>query len=141
MHKKVGLILILGSIILIASLAWSMFGVSYWLKPPHEKLIVTWTEDLANLEKAKKLPQEWSEIREINITPDTTPNSPISEWLTKVKAPIKLNPEGRFKLQTEIYYQIEGYRYGVSIQYHIEDIATKNTVNEFGRTYRLGFVY
>ena len=152
MGKKIGLILLLASLVAIVWIAYVQLGVSYYTKPPYSKLIASWTDDVHNLEKMKKLPKEWSEIRELDIKGDNS--WPIQDWLGKIrdqkpkpgseslqKPPIKLNPKGRYKLEVFLIHWIEGYRYGAVIQYHLVDLATTNTIWELDRTYHLGFVY
>ena len=135
------LTLFLISLALLATFAWKNWSVGYWLKPPEEKFLSTWTEDFKRLRDTKQLPVELSQLREYKFTLDSTPNSPVDGWISKIKPPLTTTPQGKFRAIIDVFFIIEGYRYGVSVQFHIEDIATRNTVNEFGRTYLLGLVY
>lgn len=138
MHKKVGLVLILVAVGTIIAAAWSSLGISYYIKPPQEKLLTRWQEDLTQLEKGKYLPKQWSEISEVEIRSD---NSPIQEWLPTLKAPIQKNPQGRYRLEIFLIHWIEKYKYGVVMEYSLIDLTSNNKVWELGRTYHLGYIY
>lgn len=138
LHKRVGLIMIAVAVVTILIILWSALGVGFYLKPPHEKLLTRWKADLAQLEKAQKLPSQWNDIREIQLRSD---NSPIQEWLPQIKAPIQTNPNGRYRLEIFLIHWIEKYKYGVVVEYNLIDLTSNNKVWEFGRTYPLGFIY
>ena len=138
MRKNIGIILLLISLTCLGCMAFFYFRVGFFLKPPHEKLLVSWREDVQLLEESKKLPKEWGEIREITINSD---NSPVHDWLDRIKPPIQKNPRGKYRLEAFLNQWIEGYRYGVVIQYKLIDMTNSNTVWELGRTYKLGFQY
>ncbi len=138
LHKSVGLVLIAAAVVTVLAVIWSALEVDFYLKPPHEKFITRWKADLTQLEKAKKLPSQWNDIREVQVRSD---NSPIQDWLPKIKVPISTNPNGRYRLEIFLIHWIENNKYGVVMEYNLIDLVTNNKVWEFGRTYPLGFVY
>jgi hypothetical protein len=111
---------------------------SFWLSPPAAKFQRAWNEDVQLLEKSAKLPPEWQSIKEIAVTGD---NSPVQTWLPGATAPIKTDPQGKYRLNVFAIHWLEGFRYGVVIQYHIVDLSNQNTIWELGRTLKLGIVY
>lgn len=152
MQKKFGLFLLATATLAVVFSGYSLRHLNYYLKQPFEKLIITWSEDVKNLERSKSLPKEWSDIKEFEIKGDNS--WPTQDWITQIKKkdtrkttntvlipPIKLNSSGRFKLEIFLIHWIEGYRYGAIVQYHLVEIATKNTVWELDRTYKMGFIY
>lgn len=152
MQKQIGLLFFLVVLTAAAWVTYTTMNLGYYAKPPYLKLITTWNEDLRNLEHAKKLPKEWSEIREIEFNGDNS--WPTQDWLAKIreqkpkpdsegthKPAIRPNAKGHFKLEVFLIHWIEDYRYGAVLQYHLVDLTTNNTVWELDRTYRLGFVY
>jgi hypothetical protein len=152
MQRNIGFVLSGAAVVAIIWIAYISISTSYYVKTPYSKLITSWTDDVHVLEKSKKLPKEWSEIKELEIKGDNS--WPIQDWLGKIrdtkakpgseasqKPPIKLNPKGHFKLEVFLVHWIEEYRYGVMLQYHLVDIASKNTIWELDRTYPLGYFY
>lgn len=138
MRKKTGIVLIVTSIVCLAWVSFFYFRIDFYVLPPPQKLLTTWTEDIQNLEKSKSLPKEWAEIRKVIVNSD---NSPVHEWLEKIKAPIKVSEKGRYDLEVFMVQWIDGYRYGVMTQYKLTDITNSNTIWEMGRTYKLGIQY
>ena len=145
-RKKVGLVLLLASLASIAWLAAVFFNLSFWLASPDKKFLRAWNEDIQLLEKTKNsLPKEWHQIREISLKAD---NSPIQEWMQikgwedALKKPIPIDPKsGQFRLDIFLIHWLEGYRYGVVVQYNLVDLRNNNTTWELGRTLKLGVIY
>lgn len=138
MKNKFGGLLLLLSAILCIGFAFFHFHFDFWLLPPHQKLSIALRKDLANLEALKKLPKGWDQIREIIVKTD---NSPLSEWAPKTFLPIPVNKNGRYKLEIFFVLLLDGHRYGTVAEFNLFDYETNNKVSEFGRTYRLGFIY
>jgi hypothetical protein len=138
MRKYIGLSLMFAALVLIGVGLYRHYHVGYWMKPPAEKFLISWSEDVQLLEKTQKLPKEWKEIKEISIKGD---NSPVQDWIQKIKPPITKKASGRYRLEIFIIHWIEGYRYGTVVQYDLVDLVTNNTVWEISRTYKLGIVY
>lgn len=136
--KPLGIALIVFSTLLVAVALAHYFRLSYWMAPPAEKMAIAWADDMRLLENSKKLPKQWSEIREVAVRADT---SVIQDWLKNLTPPINRNPNGNYKLETFLVFWIDGYRYGTVVQYHLVDLRNQNTVWEDGRTFKLGFVY
>jgi hypothetical protein len=139
MQKKlIGLALVMISLVAILWIAYGQLQIDFWRKPPHEKLSTIWTEDIATLTKSKKLPKEWNEIKEVTVKTD---NSPLHEWLPKIKPPIPTKINGRYRLETFFVLLLDGNRYGTVVEYDLIDISSSNKVWELGRTYKLGLFY
>ena len=145
-RKKVGLVLLLASIASIIWLAAVYFNLGFWIAPPNQKFLRSWSEDIQLLENTKNaLPKEWHQIREISVKAD---NSPIQDWLQikgweeSLKKPIPIDPKnGQFRLEIFLIHWIEGYRYGIVVQYNLVDLRNNNTIWELGRTLKLGAIY
>lgn len=138
MTKRVGAVLIAASVLIALLLTFTALRLDYWLAPPNEKFVRSWQDDIALLQESKRFPQEWYEIKEVNIRSD---NSPAQEWIENLKAPITLNPNGTYRLNVFVIHWLEDIRYGVVVQYNLVDLRNNNTVWELGRTFKLGFVY
>jgi hypothetical protein len=138
MRKNIGLALLVSAVVLICIYLYRHYHVAYWIKPPAEKFLVSWTDDVQLLEKNQKLPKEWKDIKEISVKGD---NSPVQEWIQKIKPPITKKATGRYRLEVFIIHWIDGYRYGTVVQYDLVDLVTNNTIWEISRTYKLGFIY
>lgn len=149
MQKKIGLLLLFLAIFGAAAFAFKKSGASYYIKSPYAKLMSRWSDDIRLLQRVDKLPKQWAEIKELEIGGDNS--WPTQDWLEKITTSakaeinsvlsIKKNPNGRYKLEVFLVHWIEGYRYGVVVQYHLVDLATTNTIWELDRTFKLGIVY
>jgi hypothetical protein len=113
-------------------------AIAFALLSPQQKFAQAWKDDLALLKGSGKLPPQWSEIRSIEVRSEP---SPARDWLEHVSAPIATNPNGGFKLQLFALHWIDENRYGVTIEYWLIDAKSGNTIWEFARTLKLGFVY
>jgi hypothetical protein len=138
MNKNVGLILVVSALAVALWVAWFGLDVNYWLAPPHDKMNISWSRDVRLLEESGRLPPQWTEIKDISIRAD---NSPIQDWLMALKAPIRRNPNGQYRLDVFLIHLIEGNRYGAVIQYNLVDLRDENTIWEAGRTLKLGLIY
>ncbi len=137
-QNQIGIIFVVAAIASTLWITYVFLRVDYWIKSPPEKLAFSWIEDLKLLEQTSKLPKQWSEIREIRVRTD---NSPVQDWITKIKTPIKINPNGRYKLDVFFIHWIENYRYGVLVEYKLVDLGTSNHQWELSRTFKLGIHY
>jgi len=138
MRKKTGIVLIVTSLVCLGWISFFYLRVDFFLLSPPEKLLTTWREDILLLEKSGKLPKEWKEIHHVTVNSD---NSPVHEWLEKIKTPIQTVPNGRYDLEVFMVQWIDSYRYGVVVQYKLTDLTNSNTIWELGRTYKLGIQY
>ena len=138
MNKRVGLTLIIFSVILVGWVAYVTLGLGYWLLPPEQKFAQSWKTDIALLEKSQKLPKQWNDIKEVSLRAAA---GPAQDWIAGHPNPISSQILGHYKLDIFVIHWLEGYRYGVVIQYNLVDLKNQNTVWELGRTLKLGFVY
>lgn len=110
----------------------------YWLLPPEQKFAHSWRHDLQLLERTKHFPEAWKNLNEVKFS---SPDGFVEEWYRKTHSPFPLNNQARYRLEILALHQINGYRYSVMLQYNWTDISTGNTVGEFARTLKLGWVY
>jgi hypothetical protein len=108
--------------------------LNYWSvkhAPLFRRVQWQWNDDIARLEASHKLPPSWNDVKEIKIiggTPET------KALLPRLEVPLKANPEGHFGMEILLVLWEESGKRGILIQYNIEDLKTKNTVAEIGRT-------
>ena len=138
MNRSTGAVLTISSIVMLLFIGIVAFHLDFWLLKPEQKFAEAWRSDMHLLEQSRKLPPEWKEIREISVKGQA---SPVTEWISQVSPPIQATKDGRYRLNVFVIHWLEGYRYGVVIQYDLIDLKTQNTVSELGRTLKLGFVY
>ncbi len=139
MRKGTGVGLILAGLFLAVAAWFTIAGGQFWILKPKEKFISAWNDDLILLEKSKKLPAQWANIRDVTLRTD---NSPAQDWISGVTPPIQTNPNGTFNLDVFIVHWLEGYRYGALVTYTLVDTRNNNnTVWELSRTFKLGIVY
>lgn len=138
LRKGIGLTLLVVSVTSLILVCFTVLHIDYWLAPPYEKFKRSWAEDVLLLEKSKSLPKEWDSIREIAIKSD---NSPAQDWIAETQAPITVTSKGNYRLDVFVIHWLEGYRYGVVLQYNLVDLRNQNTIWELGRTLKLGWVY
>lgn len=133
-----GFLLILLALALAAAIALYGFDQRFWLLPPEEKLAVRWKADLQLLHAAKQ-DGLLKRIGRYNIRAND--HSPLEDWLPKVKVPLETVPNGDVTADVFLIHQIDGYRYGVIVQYEFVDNKTNNKIGEFARTLKLGVYY
>ena len=137
-NRSIGVIIVAFSLLLVAFVSVFVLHLDFYLKKPQDKFAAAWQSDMTLLEKSGKLPKEWQEIKEISVKGQA---SPATEWVEDVLPPISATKKGKYRLNIFVIHWIDGYRYGVVIQYDLVDIQTQNVVSEIGRTLKLGFVY
>ena len=138
MNRSVGTVLIISSLLLGIFISFTFLHLDFYLKKPQDKFAAAWQADIQLLEKSGKLPKEWKEIREISVKGQA---SPVTEWVGEVTPPIPAFKAGKYRLNVFVIHWIDGYRYGVVIQYDLVDLKSQNVVSEIGRTLKLGYVY
>lgn len=125
------------------SLLFLIIGLGIFFKPQldyrlldkNAKLNQLINEDLKRLELEKKLPKDWNRIRSINLYQKEDDEI---KWLKKVKLEIKTNPSGDRHLEVELIPWKLKNMSGATVNYHLLDIKSENSVWEFGRTFELG---
>ncbi len=135
MRKGIGLLLVIAAIAVTALAACQFYNVDYWLKPSKDKFSVTWSKDVAALEKSGKLPEGWQQIREIVIKTD---NSPAQNWVVGFDPGIKKKQDGFYRLEIFIAHWIENDRYGALVQFNLVDLRTNDTTWEVSRNMPIG---
>jgi hypothetical protein len=95
-----------------------------------------WSRDLENLEKLKKLPAIWNQIRYVNLIPAQDDKLAVA-WAKKIAVPIEINPKGEYQIEVLFISQTEGEHLAAIIQHHITLVKTKNSVWELARTYQI----
>jgi len=101
-----------------------------------ERLESLWTEDINNLAKAEKLPAHWNEIRLIERTAPTA-DKRATRWTHAVAVPIKVNPNGDYKLDILFVSQDESPHLKALVQMNLIHLQSGNSVWELDRTYDL----
>ena len=137
MHKGLGFIFLLVSVLALAGIASVTFHADYWLLPPREKFLSSWQDDVKLLRKNRALPTAWDHIREVVVKSD---NSPAVDWVESLRRQIKIEPTGAYKMNVMVIHWIENTKYGAIIQYSITDTRTGNTIWEVSRTLHLGYL-
>jgi hypothetical protein len=105
---------------------WSARNAPLWKRLEHR-----WAEDVELMESSGKLPAAWADVKSYDLI-GGTPES--RAWLKLIHPPLKTNPKGRHRMDVLVVGWEESGKRGALIQYNIEDLKTKNTVSEIGRT-------
>ena len=113
-------------------------AIDFALLKPQEKFARAWKNDVNLMQTSGALPAAWSDIERIEIKSEP---SPARDWLEKTTPPIATTKHGKYKLQLFAIHWIDENRYGVTLEYWLNETATGNTVWETARTLKLGFVY
>ena len=90
-----------------------------------QKLNFLIQQDLAKLALAEHLPKSWDRIRSIELFGEA---SKQKSWLKFIDPPVRLRPNGDRHLEMQVLPWQIGKEKGVSVNYHLIDIASKNTV-------------
>ena len=97
-----------------------------------QRLRLLWKQDLEQLRQHKKLPSGFDSIKELNYTA----MSKISaQWMSDIVIPIAIQHDGKYRLNLQVDHWSEKKKTAAVVHYQMIDIASGNTVWEFGRTY------
>lgn len=131
---------IAASLFILAALgiAAYVYNLPYWALPPHEKFATEWRQDLKLLEKSGHFPKEWQNLADVEFTSNDTQ---VQDWYKKTGIPFTTKKDGANKLQILGVHYIDGYRYGVLLQYVVIDAKSGNKTHELARTLKLGIIY
>jgi hypothetical protein len=138
MNKKIGLVLVVVGVLSTLLVLVIAADLDFWFSNPEGKFAKSWKNDIHLLEQSHKLPPEWKQIKEISVK---AANYPAQDWIADIAAPISSQKTGRYRLDVFVIHWLDGYRYGVVLQYNLVDLKNQNTIWELGRTLKLGFVY
>lgn len=127
----------LGLFLLIAGLC-----VSAWIGNENfnsqsnegEIFLRIWNEDIAHLQKAKKLPQGWYSLRMVEYN---ALDQEVWPWIEKKKPEIAIDPDGEFKLEVLIDVWDDEEGKAALVEYHLININTEDKVWELGRTFEI----
>ena len=129
MARIFGLVVILFGAVIVSALYNDI--VPFITNDKNGMFYALWKQDVEKLIVAKKIPKEFGEIEKIEYLP-LTDNT--KELLKKVRAPIRINPKGKFTLQITLDDWKDDKGHGYLIQYNLVDSQTKNNIWELGRT-------
>lgn len=113
--------------------------ISRLIPKPRDRFSLAVDEDLELLKRSKKLPGEWGQIRIYQIrSSGSLAQQLIGNWKPKLVS----QQNGKYKLDIFITdaVDLETRSYSVVIEYSIVDTANNNTVSQFGRTLKLGYI-
>jgi hypothetical protein len=99
--------------------------------PIYKRLERQWHDDIRELEDSKKLPAAWFDVGQIEIVGGT---NETKDWLKHIQSPLTPKANGHYKLDVLLVGWEETGKRGAMIQYNLEDLGTKNTIWELGRT-------
>lgn len=136
-----GAALIFTALAMAAAIGLIGFNQKFWLLPPEEKLESQWQDDLQLLRSVPSAKASELIGRVAKIRLRGAGNTPLDDWLPRVRIPLATNPSGDLIADIFVVHQIEGHRYGVIIQYEFIETKTNNKIGEFARTLWLGVYY
>lgn len=122
----------------LMSLATSFCALMFFKKDILQKDIEAqivqkiWYEDIKKLHEAKQLPLSWWQIKEVKTR---ALSKKSARWLKSIAPPVTYNPNGDFQLEITIDHNEEPNSLAIIVNYSLNDLKTKNTLWEFGRTY------
>lgn len=100
-----------------------------------ERLQSLWERDIESLKEAKKLPESFQNVKEINLN---FGSKTAQKWMTAVEVPVEKKSNGTHRLEVFVDHWSQGKEYGAIIQYQLVNLATNDTEWELGRTLTLG---
>lgn len=118
-------------------LLYAQFPISFYFKPAQERLFIVWQKDFAKLSQDKKFAQAFNNIAKIEVN-FTDPQ--VAEEFDKFRTPFKTGKPGGYILKIGITRWIEKGEYGFVVQHEIFD-SSDDKLYEFGRTYKIGYIF
>ena len=95
-----------------------------------------WKADLKQMAQNQQLPPEFQQIKSLQVYPNSYK---AALWLDHIKPPIQYNSKGNIKLEISIdSYETKDELLAI-INYHFIDLASGNSIKEFGRNHYLRF--
>lgn len=127
------------------SLLFSLLAIGFFVRETFELyttqqsaaqyLTMVWQNDIETLEKANKLPEEWSRIGRIELNPATELASSLQPEL---RVPIQAHSSGDHALEILLIVLQETRHIDVVVQYNLLD-PQENLIWELGRTFKLPY--
>ena len=133
MNKLISLMLIVAGVALL-----SKTQVIFYAQSRDARFLSAWKKDIDTLLIKKKTFQKYFDsLYEVKIH-FTDPD--VAEEFDEIKAPFKAVNDGSYILRVSITRWIKGNEYGFIVQHEVFS-KYKNKVDEFGRTYNIGFIW
>ncbi len=125
------LILASGVLVYLAS------PLPFYLLPKQDRLYSLWQKDFSSLAKNAEFKEMLSQLAKVEIHF----NDPqVADEFGDFKSPFRTSPQGLYTLKINITRWIEPKTYGFIIEHELFD-STDDKVHEFGRTYRVGYIF
>ena len=127
------LCLILSSAILL----YLMTPIKFYTQSKQDRLIEIWKKDIEFLMEKKNAPLLFKQISKLEVV-FTDPD--IAEEFKNFTTPFSKNSAGKYSLKIAITRWIDRHEYGFVIQHEFFDHSDDKHY-EFGRTYKIGYVF
>ena len=133
MEKLFSLLLIVVAIALI-----SKTPVMFYTKPKETRLLTVWKKDIDSLMEKKDFQKYFKNLSTVSIH-FTDPD--VAEEFDKMKSPFTTaGNKGSYILRVTITRWIKGNRYGFIVEHEVFS-KYKDKLDEFGKTYTIGFIW
>lgn len=126
-------------IVIFLALGWTLSSLltqaQFLNSTEVERLQSLWNQDVADLEKAKALPEGWYRIKSTEFY---SGDNGAQKWIDqKLHPPQKTLPNGTHRLEILLLSFEDKGKIGAIVQYNLVDIKTQNMEWELGRTFYL----
>lgn len=111
--------------------------VQFYRGSKSQRLYSLWDRDIEKLKSDKEFKKMFLNLNEVELT-FTDPQ--VSNELDELKTPIKTTDGTSLKLKVAVIRWIDKNRYGYVLQHEVFD-SNDDKIFEFGRTYKIGFIW
>ncbi|NQZ18128.1 MAG: hypothetical protein HRT44_02550 [Bdellovibrionales bacterium] len=111
--------------------------VQFYKQTPSQRLGSLWSNDIARLKQQDDFNKMLVNVGEVELS-FTDPQ--VEDELSDLKSAIKVTKGASLKIRVDVIRWISGNRYGYVLQHDVFD-STDDKVFEFGRTYKVGFIW
>lgn len=134
----------MGRFIIGLALILSAFGliylkspVGFYLKPKQERLYILWKKDFNELSKNPKFAKIFTQLGKVEVH-FTDPQ--VATEFEQFNTPFIPNEGSPYILKISVTRWIEKTEYGFVVQHELFD-QTEDKIYEFGRTYKVGYIF
>ena len=120
----------------IASVVWTYLNYGNFWETPSQKMISMWARDYNDLKNSNQI---WEQVAGVNVT---SSDPTLLRWFDEHRVtPIQINRSGKYGLDVDLLYWMEGRKYGILVHYDFINQISGDKEEEIVRSVQLGWLF